>query len=579
MPLSTIVRRPAFVLVAGLCAIAAVTTLLGRFSTGPQTQTKPVALPDVEGSVAYPAFSPDGNRLAYAQHGAAKDDSFHIFARRLPRGVVTQITTGDANDISPAWSPDGARIAFLRVREGRARLIAVPSNGGAESQIAEFAAADNGQPLPALAWSRDGRTLAAVSGGDKQPAVIVLISASDGTLRRITNPPEGSDGDWSPVFSPDGSKLAFTRGSSPDSADLYLAGADGANPQRVTFDESSIRGVAWTPNGDLIYASPRMNRIRLWRVSPGGSAREVIGTGDEARYPAVSAAGNRLAYVETPMVTSVWRAQFGGAADNARPILTSPGRERLAAYSPDGKRIADVSDQTGSDEIWVSDSDGGNRVQITNFAGATEHPSLGQPSWSPDGAWLLFDARSQGSTSIWKVRAEPRLKPVRVVVAGGEASWSHEGKSIYYSMNGQIWKVPAEGGKPVQLTEGGANGSPAESPDGKFVYYRTRRASVWRVPTSGGNEEQAFDAEGPIVGDRIAVERGGVYYLGIDRLERTIAVLYYDFGAKKTSDVYRLPGRNFGFTPVFSISPDGKSVLFARVDQSQTSLMLVENFK
>jgi TolB protein len=308
----------------------------------------------------------------------------------------------------------------------------------------------------------------------------------------------------------------------------------------------------------------------------------VIGTGDEARYPAVSRAGDRLAYVETPMVTSVWRAALGSEATaplDPRPLLSSSGRERLAAYSPDGKRIADISDQTGVDEIWLSDSDGGNRIQITKFGTAPEHPELSQPAWSPDGQWLLFDERNMGSTSVWKMHTAPGSKPVRIVAQGGLANWSRDGKSIYYSQRGQIWKIAADGGDPVQLTQRGSNGWPSESPDGKFVYYRMRRASIWRASTSGGGEEPALDAEGPIVGDQIAVVKGGIYYLGIDRFERTIAVLYYDFGTKKISDVYRLPGRNFGYTPVFSISPDGKNVLFARVDQTQTNLMLLERFK
>ena len=171
MPASTLLRRPALVLALGLCGVAAVTTLLGRLTSGPQTQTKPAPLSGVDGSAAYPAFSADGNRLAYSERGVSKDDAYHIYARRVPTGAVTQLTTGEANDISPAWSPDGARIAFLRVDDGKAQLIAIPSAGGAETRIAEFPAAESEQPLPALSWSHDGRTLGAVVGGEKQPAV------------------------------------------------------------------------------------------------------------------------------------------------------------------------------------------------------------------------------------------------------------------------------------------------------------------------------------------------------------------------------------------------------------------------
>jgi Tol biopolymer transport system component len=580
MSAPTLLRRPALILALGLCGVAAVTTLLGRLTSGPQTQTKPAPLSGLEGSAAYPAFSADGNRLAYSERGVSKDDVYHIYARRVPTGAVTQLTTGEANDISPAWSPDGTRIAFLRVDNGKAQLLTIPSAGGAETRIAEFPAAESEQPLPALSWSHDGRTLAAVIGGEKQAAGIALISVSNGALRRVTTPPQGSDGDWSPAFSPDGSKLAFARGSGGEAQDLYLADADGANPKRITFDDSAVRGIAWAANGgDLIYAAARAGRTRVWRISSaGGSPHEVIGVGLEARFPTVSLAGNRMAYTESPMVTSVWRAVLNGAQGGERPLLRSNGRERLASYSPDGKRIADISDQTGFDEIWVSDADGGNRVQITNFTAGADHPQLGRPGWSPDSKWLLFDESSGRGEEIWKTPAEKGSKPVRVLVGARGANWSHDGKSVYYQQRGQIWRAASDGGRPEQLTERGGGGSPVESPDGKYVYYRWRGAGIWRIPTSGGDPEEAISADGPIMGDPVPV-KGGIYYMLLERFDRSAAVLYHDFASKKTTEALRLPGRNFGFTPLFSVSPDGKSILFARVDQSQTDLMLVQNFK
>jgi Tol biopolymer transport system component len=584
MPATSLTRRPAFVLLLGLCGLAAVTTLLGRLAGGRQTQTKPTALSGVQGPAAYPAFSFDGNRLAYSERGESKDDSFHIYMRRVPTGAVTPLTSGEANDISPAWSPDGAHIAFLRINEGKAQCVVIPSAGGPEKVIAEFPAAATEQPLPELSWSRDGRTLAAVVGGTKQSAAIALLPATGGEPRRVTTPPEGSDGDWSPAFSPDGAKLAFARGATVDNGDLYVAGADGANPQRLTFDENGIRGITWTANGDLIYASPRFGRVRLWRIAAaGGSPHEVIGAGNEARFPAASFAGNRLVYTESPMVTSIWRAPLDGAGGAERPLLRSNGRERLASYSPDGKRIADLSSQSGAEEIWVSDAEGNNRLQVTNFGAAAERPQIGRPVWSPDSKWLLFDDDNGRGDEIWKTLAEPGAKPVRVLAGGHGASWSHDGKSIYYAQHGQVWKASADGGHPEQVTQRGiGNGAPAESVDGKFVYFRVRGASIWRVPASGGAEEEvAVDNDGPLVGDPV-VFKNGIYYVTVERFgrfESPLTVYYYDFAAKSARRVFRLTGRNFGFTPLISVSPDGKYLLFARAEQSVTSLMLVENFK
>lgn len=600
MPASSLLRRPALALALGLCCVAAITTLLGRIAGGPQSQSKPVALADVDGLVAYPALSPDGNRLAYCQRGASPNDSFHVYTRRLPTGSVTPLTPGveGAGDISPAWSPDGGRIAFLRVGEDKAAIYTIPSAGGAETRVAEITPPDTTYNLPALSWSRDGRTLAVATGGNaRQPSAITLVSLADGALHPATTPSDDS-GDTSPAFSPDGARLAFVRGANPDSGDIYVAGANGANPRRLTFDQSQIRGLAWLPQGaELVYSAARNNRIRLWRVSlANASPREVIGADSEARFPTLSLTGGRLAYTESPMVTSIWRTAVvpdgsQNAADPAadRSLIRSAGHEKLAAYSPDGKRIADISDQSGFEDIWISGADGADRTRITNMAAAPEHPSLGRPVWSPDGKSLLFTESTGYRNEIWKIAAEPNSKPVLVVGSASAPEWSRDGKSIFYMHNGQIFKAAADGVGPKQLTSRMGNGAPIASPDGKFVYFRFRGAGIWRVPVNGGEEESVLEAEGPVLGDPY-VTKDGIYYLSVGWIQarpegpghpgRGLSILFYDFAGKKITPRFALTGgRNFNFTPAFSVSPDGKYALYTRMDQAHANLMLVEGFR
>jgi Tol biopolymer transport system component len=576
MPASTLLRRPAVLLALGLCAIAAVTTLLGSLTKGHAVDTKPVTLPDTAGVVAYLAFSPDGNRLAYSQRGVSKDDAFHIFVRRLPSGAAQQFTTGSANDISPAWSPDGGSIALLRLDGGLAQCMIVPANGGPERKIAEFPAAGATQTLPRLAWLRDGKSVAAVTGAENQPAAIALIDIANGSLRRVTNPPDGTEGDWSPAVSPDGSTLAFTRSGASEGADIYVGEPSGSNFRRLTFDDRAIRGLAWMPGGsELVFAAALGNGMRLWRIAVnGGSPRNLFLSGNFPGYPAVSLARNRLAYTESPSVSSVWRAPLEAKAPAGRPILRSSGREFAPSYSPDGKRIADISDQTGFSEIWVSDSEGGSRVQITSFKG----PQPGRPHWSPDGKWLLFDLRRDGGGEVYKTLAEPGSKPVRLLNSSSGATWSHDGKSIYFQQRGFLYKAAADGGNPEQLTgRPGGNGG-VESVDGKFLYYRDRR-SIWRVPTAGGAEEAAFDTDFGIFGGPLQTAQKGIYYMEFDRGDRAMVISFFDYSTKRSSVAFRTRIADFSVPMSFEVSPDGKYILYPMVDQSQTNLMLVENFK
>jgi Tol biopolymer transport system component len=566
-------------LALALCSVAAVVTLLGRLASGPRAEQKRVALSTDAGANAYPAFSADGKRAAYSARSASTGEAFHVFVRVLPGGAPLQLTNGEASDIGPVWSPDGARLAFLRIAEGRTEYIAIPSDGGAERTVAEFggAPADTGQPLPAVSWTRDGKSLAVVETGEKQLPAIALVSLADGSVRRITQPPEGSEGDSTPAVSPDGNTLAFVRSTGPDSADIYLCDLAGGGLRRLTFDDRAIRGIAWTRDGqDVVYAANRASGWRLWRLPAyGGSPREIAMATGQAHYPAIAPQGRRLAYTDSPSVSAIWRAELGAPDSDERPIIRSLGRETAPAYSPDGKRIADVSDQTGADEIWVSDAEGGGRVQLTSLKG----PRVSRPRWSPDGRLLLFEARADRDAEVYTMAAAGGRpgKPHRVLLGGG-ASWSRDGKSIYYQWRGQIWKADANGGSPRQLTNTLGSGAAEESVDGKYVYYRNQR-TIWRVPVDGGAEEQVVIPEHDLLWVVIQPTKKGIYYLEFARSARAMQVSFYDFAKRGNEVVFRMKDTDFFQAMSFSISPDGKYILYPRVDQRQTNLMLVENFR
>jgi Tol biopolymer transport system component len=574
-------RRPAVLLALCLVSVGGVVTLLGRLATGPAVALKRVELSSEVGAKAYPAFAPDGRRLAYSARGtSSKEETYHVFIRDVTVGPAQQLTTGPANDISPVWSPDGSKIAFVRMEEGEGECVVIAASGGGEERKFPGCTApgDETQPSPSLSWMRDGQSLVVVQPSGKQSAALAILSLADGKFRPLTHPPAGAE-DSTPAVAPDGNSIAFVRTAGTDNANIFVSDAAGANPPHaVTFDGRSIRGIAWTRDSqDLIYTGQRVDMWRLWRVPAyGGSPRDLIVAGRDAQYAAVAPVGNRLVYTVSPTVSSVWRAELGNpdhVVEHA--VLRSAGRENGARYSPDGKRIANISDQTGNDEIWLSDADGGNRVQVTGFKG----PELARIRWSPDGKSLIFDASSEQGNDLYTVPAAAGGKPVRVQIGAMNGSWSHDGKSIYFQARNQIWKSAANGGEPQQIQTSEGAAQPVESVDGKYIYFRNNRAFM-RVPVAGGQEERAIVPEHDLMwSTTMQPTKQGMYYIEYARSAGNTVVSFFDYAEKKSSVVFQIKRSGWRDGATYSVSPDGKYILYARVDQSQTNIEVVENFR
>jgi Tol biopolymer transport system component len=612
MSAAAFIRRPAVVLILGLCLIGLGISVLSRLVSGPPAEPKRAALPHQAGAETAPAFSPDGQRLAFSAREAARTGAYHIYVRTLAGGAAAQLTSGQASDFGPAWSPDGASIAFLRVDANRASYMVLPAAGGEPRRVADFPLPDpqtgacwtpNGDvdtqgecgaspgPQPSVCWTRDGQSLYVVQWAEAQPPFIAAVPAAGGAPRRVTQPPTGSHGDSSPAISPDGATLAFVRQSSDKAehnsdgdgsggSDVFLSDLSGANPRRLTFDNASIHGIAWSADGrELIYSARRLDQEKLWRIAAyGGTPRNVLAGGEHPAFPAVAPAGHRLAFTERPELDWIWRIDLTAPdpASTARLLFRSTGREYWPSWSPDGKQMADISTANGNPEVWVADADGNHRTPIIHLKAQWAQ----QPRWSPDGRSILFVVRVYGTMDVDRVASDGRNPPVRIPLPGDshQASWSHDGHWIYFQSMGQLWKARADGQQRHKLTNNWGDGEPEESADGQYVFFR-REGSIWRVPAGGGTEEKVIAPERDARWSAYQPTTGGLYYLERDREERTIALRFYGFANEKSRELVRLPVADPSSTPTFSVSPDGRYLLYPTVDRAQTFLVLTENFR
>jgi Tol biopolymer transport system component/DNA-binding winged helix-turn-helix (wHTH) protein len=577
---------------AAVAVFSVLAFYLGSTVSGGSAIAPLVAVPlaTLPGGQYEPAFSPDGASVAFVWSGE-KQDNFDIYVMSVPGGNPRRLTTDPAGDGSPSWSPDGRSIAFLRYSEKPlvSGVYVRPMPNGPERKIAEVF------PIAQLFdrhidWSPKGNQLAVVDKDSGDGSFrIDLISPATGARQRLTKPPQGSIGDTGPQFSPDGRFIAFRRTTSSSVNELFIVPVlPGAEARRITSDNAFISGHAWAPDGrDIVMASTRNGSKGLWRVSVAtGAVKPMPGVGEQAYFLALSRQKNRLAYSTWSVDTNIWRATVAPKGDESTEpveVIASTLEDLSPQYSPDGRRIAFRSNRSGSDEIWVADADGRNPVRLTSFRG----PLTGTPRWSPDGSAIAFDSRPVGNSDIYVVAATGGATR-RITTSPADdvvPSWSGDGKWIYFGSNRtgswQVWKAPAQGeaNGGVQLTRNGGFAA-FESRDGKWVYYAkgVDVAGLWRTPSAGGAEEPVIPELTAEYWGYWAIGRAGIYFL--DPLPSAgSAVKFYSFESQEVSTVRTLakapPYGDSGLT----IAPDGKSILYPQADHSISNLMLVENFR
>lgn len=549
-------------------------------SDAPPQITLVTSLPGVE---SQPYFAPDGKHLVYVWSGENGENS-DIYVQSLEDGSVRRITTDPASDVSPVWSPDGSRIAWLRTGRGETAVFVASINGGVHTKLADVYSVRVEALGRHLDWSPDGRFIAAA---DKSrpglPFHIVRIALDGGGKSEATDPPDGIIGDMSPALSPDGRWLAFLRAISSGVSEVYIAPTQGGPARRLTFDNRNVASLAWTPDSrSIVFESDRRRNFALWRVSrSGGTPERVPMVGENAADPVFSRTGWKLAYTQVFSDANIWRVDLSGR-EAAVKVISSTQYDSSPQYSPDGSRVAFRSTRSGSNEIWVSDADGRTPVQLTRFSG----PLTGCPRWSPDGMRIAFDSRPEGQANIYVIASNGGA-PRRLTNAPAEdvvPSWSRDGAWIYFASNRtgawQVWRVPSGGGAAEQVTHFGGFAA-FSSPDGKYLYYAKGRsdAGLWRKRLPDGVEEPFLEQLKPGYWGYFAVSEDGVYFADEGGPGGARSLYFCDFATRHIRLLFKIEKPLAVADSGLALSPDRQRLLYTQVDQSGSDILMLDRYR
>ena len=373
-------------------------------------------------------WTADGKSLIFPQQAGAQAPSL-LVQLTLDGRAVRQLTSppqGWDGDWTPAISPDGTRLAFVRGPEGSVHDIYMMKLPDGAPQRLTY----DGRLIVGLTWSADSSTI--VFSSNRSGSISLWrVSAQGGTPE---HEPAGGDNAYWPSIAKQGNRLVYSHGSATWS--ILAADLNGKGPEIEA---------------------------------------EILTSSEQDASPHVSPAGDKIAFQSWRSGSQeIWTAGI----DGSNPIqLTAAGAMAGSpSWSHDGRRIAFDARQDPFAHIYVINANGGAPRPVThgNFNDIV-------PSWSADDRWLYFGSNRSGSWQVWKVPSDGSGPAQQVTTAGGMVALeSADGRWLFFTHYGEpgIWRRPTGGGPERKIFDG--------PPTGNLNYWTLGGDSVYSLSDRGG---------------------------------------------------------------------------------------------
>ena len=257
--------------------------------------------------------------LAYSR---LTEGTWQVWQKNLVTDERLQVTSSPGDKRYPAWRPDG-RISYHTTNY--AAFLAQAATSDPQPLLNVL------WPVRDLAWSPDGRRVAfARFRTDLVDSANVWVAGADGSAPRLMTQEAGIQ--YTPAWSPDGAQIAYIGGQGFGTYELYVMRADGSNRRQLTHNRSHEFLPAWSPDGrQLAFSADASGDYEIWIIHADGSG--------------------------------------------LRQLTVSPGLDTRPAWSPDGKRLAFTTNRAGALAIWVMQADGSRPSPLEHADGGACDPA------------------------------------------------------------------------------------------------------------------------------------------------------------------------------------------------------------
>jgi eukaryotic-like serine/threonine-protein kinase len=506
-------------------------------------------------------LSPDGTRLAFT----ARDEKSKVLLYVRPLTSLTaQPLPGTEDATYPFWSPDSREVGFFIP----GKLKRINAGGGPPQNVCDAVGGRGGT------WGQDG--VIVFTPSSFQP--LFRVSAAGGTpepaskldASRVENSHR-----W-PSFLPDGKHFLFWARSSRGAQEnmLYLGELGSLQAKALMKSES----MAVYASGHLLFMRDQSLMAQPFdprRIELSGEPvpiAEHVGVNGATARPLFSAAQTGTLVYQSGETSGGWNLLWFDRDGKQTGSIAQVDRYLSPALSPDGNRLA-VMIFTGSQgigDIWIFDLTRGTSTRLT--FGSESHAN---PMWSSDGKTVYYSSNSKGSSHIY-AKAADGSGPERVVLETSETveipeSASGDGRYLAFERRDQsksetgyhLWALPLFGdGKPFPIVQDAFDeGSPAVSPDGKWMAYQSSesgRRDIYITAFPAGGAKWQVSSNG---GTSARWRRDGKELFFLDPTDKIVAV---DVNASGNAvrlgtphDLFQTVGIQREYGP-FDVTADGK---------------------
>ncbi len=512
------------------------------------SQTKLLRFPDVHGDKV--VFTYGGDLWTASSSG----------------GTATRLTAHPGVEVFGKFSPDGNWIAFTGQYDGDEQVYVVPASGGEPKQLTFYPARGPltprwGYDHQVYGWTNDGKSVVFKSQRDSWTlpvARLYTVPATGGPATPLPMPEAGSG-----AFSPDGSKMVYSpqsrdfrtekRYGGGQANQLYIFDLGTNDAKKISDTARPSRDPMWIGN-TIYFNSDRDGHFNLYAydVSSGRITPVTTHKPWDVRWPSASQDGRIVYELDGELRVYDTKARKDGAISITVPddgLARRPSRIQVANFiedvslSPKGERVLFCA----RGDIFSAPVEKGPTRNLTNSSGAHDK----WPRWSPDGARIAFISDKSGEEEVWVI-AQDGLTPAEQLTTGGKAfryapEWAPDGKRIAFGdKDGKVHVLTLADKKLVEIADSkrGQIRDYAWSPRGNHLAFSMPSDNGFNsifIWSAGDGQvrrvtEESFNANGP------AWDPQGnyLYYLSDREFAPQLSTFEFNYATNRTSGIFAI---------------------------------------